>query len=147
VSLTEGVFDIESLLKEGGFIRDYEGKKTLAKMKKAAGLFSGLEKTGCHEIAVRNSGIVDCEIAFPGKVSLEDGGGDKQAPRIDLAALETYGDQARLVFWEAKHYRNGELRAAGGPAPVLRQVRIYKKYLSENRKSIGDSYTRVAETW
>src|SRR4051812_33555432 len=35
VPLTEGVFDIESLLKKGGFIRRYEGKKTLADMKTA----------------------------------------------------------------------------------------------------------------
>lgn len=144
VSLKGRDFDITTLV-EKGFISRYEGPRTLAKIKSAAGLFSGLEKTACHEIAVRNSGVVDCEIAFPGKVSLDDGGGDKHAPRIDLAAFETYGDEARLVFWEAKHYSNGELRAQNGPPPVLRQVKIYKKYLSENRGAIERSYTKVAE--
>jgi hypothetical protein len=114
-------------------------------MKSAAGLFSGLEKTGSHEIAVRNPTVIDCEIAFPGVVSLGDGGDDKQAPRIDLAAIETYGNEARLAFWEAKHYGNGELRAESAPAPVLRQVKIYKKWLSDNRAAIECSYTKVAE--
>jgi hypothetical protein len=144
VTLTDRKFDISSLA-EKGFIRRYEGPTTIAKMKAAAGLFSGLEKTGCHEIAVRNAGVIDCEIAFPGKVSLDDGGDDRHAPRIDVAALESSAEEARLVFWEAKHYSNGELRAENGLAPVLRQVRIYKKYLSENREAIERSYTRMAE--
>jgi hypothetical protein len=87
VALTERNFDISTIV-EKGFIRHYEGPATLAKMNSAAGLFSGLEKSGCHDIAVRNPGVIDCEIAFPGKVFLDDGGDDKQAPRIDLAALE-----------------------------------------------------------
>ncbi len=144
VALDGQTFDISSLT-EKGFIRSYEGPPTIAKMKKAAGLFSGLEKTGCHEIAVRNSGVIDCEIAFPGKVSLADGGEDKRAPRIDITALESSAGNARLVFWEAKHYSNNELRAENGLAPVLRQVRIYKKYLSENREAIERSYTRMAK--
>jgi hypothetical protein len=110
VTLTDRDFDI-STLAEKGFVRHYEGPATMAKMKAAAGLFSGLEKTGCHEIAVRNAGVIDCEIAFPGRVSLDDGGDDRHAPRIDIAALETSAEEARLVFWEAKHYSNGELRA------------------------------------
>ena len=80
-------------------------------MKDAAKYFSGTEKTGCHEIAVRNSNIIDVEITFPGKVSLGDGSDDKQGPRVDIASVEPYGDQARLVFWEAKACGNGELRA------------------------------------
>lgn len=144
VTLTDRDFDISSLA-EKAFIRRYEGPVTIAKMKAAAGLYSGLEKMGCHEIAVRNAGVIDCEIAFPGTISLDDGGDDRHAPRIDIAALESYGDQARLVFWEAKHYSNGELRAEDGLAPVLRQVRIYKKYLSENQVAIERSYTRTAE--
>jgi len=146
VSLTDGYFEIEAL-KDKGFIPTYKGPKaTLAKMKRAARLFSGLEKTGCHEIAVRNSAVIDVEITIPGKVSLDDGGKDKQLPRADLASLEPDGDKkALLVFWEAKHYSNGELRAAGDYIPVLRQVRIYEKVLSEHRRELEESYKRVAE--
>jgi hypothetical protein len=144
VTLTDRDFEI-SRLADKGFIRRYEGPRTIAKMKAAAGLFSGAEKKGCHEIAVRNAGVIDCEIAFPGKVSLDDGGDDSHAPRVDIAALESHGNEARLVFWEAKHYSNGELRAADGSAPVVRQVKIYERYLSENRGAIERSYTRTAE--
>lgn len=89
--------------------------------------------------------MLDCEIAFPGRVSLEDGGDDKHAPRVDIAALEVYDDRARLVFWEAKHFTNGELRSDKGLAPVLRQLRVYKKYLSVSREPIERNYTKVAE--
>lgn len=144
VTLTDRDFDISSLA-EKGFIRRYDGPATLAKMKAAAGLFSGLEKTGCHEIAARNAGVIGCEIAFPGRVTLDDGGDGRHAPRVDIAALERSDEEVRIVFWEAKHYSNGELRAENGLAPVLRQVRVYKKYLSENREAIERSYTKVAE--
>jgi hypothetical protein len=101
VPLNDGAFDVASLV-ENGFIRHYKGPATLAKMKSAAGLFSGLEKTGCHEIAVRNPSVIDCEIAFARSMSPGDGGGKNAAPRVDLASLERDGNDVRLVFWEAK---------------------------------------------
>lgn len=144
VPLEDGVFRIEALANKG-FIRSYEGPATLDKMKKAAGLFSGLEKAGCHEIAVGNPAVIDCEIAFPGVVSMEDGGIDKTAPRVDLAVVEVDGENARLVFWEAKHFSNGELRAAGDkPAAVCRQLKVYEKYLASRHDEIAESYARVA---
>lgn len=86
------------------------------------------------------------EIAFPGVVSLDDGGDDKQAPRVDFASVDASGDQAHLVFWEAKTYGNGDLRAmAGKTVPVCRQINIYRKCLSDYRDVIEKSYTRVAE--
>jgi len=144
VPLVDGKFDVDKLL-EKGFIKKYRNKETLPKMKKAASLFSGLEKTGCHEIAVRNPMVIDCEIAFPGVDEPIQDGDKKGAPRIDLACVEPYGDHARLVFWEAKHYSNGELRAAGEqPPPVCGQIATYRNYLSAHREVIVDSYTRVA---
>ena len=146
VTLNDRDFDI-SALAEKGLIRRYEGPATIAKMKKAAELFSPLEKTGCHEIAVGSADFIDCEIAFPGWVSLGDGGKDTRDPRIDIAVLEPFADQARLVFWEVKHFSNGDLRAKAGPAPVVRQMATYKKYLSENREVIEHSYTRMAKNF
>ena len=141
---TDGSFDVESIIKHGVISR-YEGPKTLAKMKKAAGLFSKLEKTGCHEIAVNNPAVIDFEIAFGGTVSSGDDGDKKGAPRADLASIERgKGENARLVFWEAKHYSNGELRADDGLAPVCAQVKIYQNYLRDNRGAVEESYTRVA---
>lgn len=129
------------------FVSRYEGPTSLKKMKDAASYFSGPEKTGCHEIAVQNSNIIDVEITFPGKVSLDDGSDDTQGPRVDIASVEPDGAQARLVFWEAKHFRNGALRAAGDDVPVCHQIEVYQKYLSDpgNRTAIEREYKLVAE--
>jgi hypothetical protein len=55
-------------------------------------------------------------------------------------------DTARLVFWEAKHFSNPELRAAGEKwAPVCYQVEGYQNYLSDNRDAIVESYKKVVE--
>jgi hypothetical protein len=143
ISLANGTFDVTKLL-EKGFICHYDDR-TLGKMKSAAGLFSGLEKTGCHEIAVRNPTVVDCEIAFPGVALAGEEGDKKSAPRVDLACFEPDGNDARLVFWEAKHYGNRELRADDGLPPVCRQVATYRSYLSANREAILASYTNVAK--
>lgn len=146
VSLAEGKFDVGGLL-DRGLVSRYEGPPTLAKMKTAAGLFAGPEKTGSHEIAVNNPDVIDCEIAFPGIISPHDGGPDETAGRVDLLSLQQDRDTVRLVFWEAKHYSNPELRAKDGRAvPVCDQVKRYKKYLcdNDNRKAVADSYTKVA---
>ena len=145
ILLTNCTFDVASLV-ERALVRHYEGQATLKKLKTTAALFSGTEKTGCHEIAVRNTNIIDVEIAFPGVVSLDDGGDAKEAPRVDFASVEADGDQARLVFWEAKAYGNGELRAmAGKTVPVCRQISFYRRYLLDHRDAVEKSYTRVAE--
>lgn len=144
VPLIDGKFQVEHLVKKG-FIHEYQGKKTLEKMKTAAGLFSGNEKTGCHQVAIHNPTVIDCEVAFPGTMPSWDGGPDKRNPRVDLAAVEEDGNDVRLVFWEAKHFNNPELRAADGRAPVLRQVEVYRKYVTEHRDAIVQSYAKVAE--
>jgi len=148
VLLVEREFKIGDL-QDRGFVRRYEDPKTLTKMKKASGLFSGLEKTGCHEIEVNNPEVIDCEIAFGRTVPLENGSDKKGARRVDLAFLERgNGEDARLVFWEAKHYSNPALHAEDGrPVPVCDQVKRYEKYLSDtdNHKAVVNSYTRVAE--
>jgi hypothetical protein len=145
VPLIDGSFKIESLIKRAIDPR-YEGPTSLKKMKDAASYYSGTEKTGCHEIAVRNQNIIDVEITFPGKVSLDDGSDDRQGPRVDVASVEPYSDdQARLVFWEAKAFGNGELRTAGEDVPVCHQIEVYRKYLSDHRGAIEEDYTRVAE--
>lgn len=147
IALIDGAFDIARLSKRV-LISRYEGPKTLKKLKTSAQLFSGDEKIGCHQITVnsRNGNVIDVEITFPGKVSLDDGGDDKMGPRVDFASIERDGDQARLVFWEAKTYQNGELRAATKGYPeVCRQIEIYRKYLTDHRAAVEASYTGIAE--
>lgn len=147
VSLTKRKFDVDRL-SEPVFISEYTGPETLKKLKTSAGLYSGDEKTGCHEIAVngRNGNILDVEITFPGKVSRGNGGGDKTGPRVDFASVERDGDHARLVFWEAKTYQNSELRANPPRKPsVLEQIDIYRKYLADHRDEVERSYTEMAK--
>jgi hypothetical protein len=141
----DGSFDLTNLIKKG-FIDRYKGTETLDKLKKAAGLFSEREKIGCHQIAIGNDTVIDCEITFPGQLTLGNGKVVKN-PRIDLASLEAVdGDTARLVFWEAKHFTNSELRAAGDrAAPVCFQIEGYEDYLSANRDEVLKSYKKVAE--
>lgn len=143
VPLVGGRFDTAASL-ERALIRDYEGPATLAKMKRAATLFSGEEKSGCHEIAVANATVLDVEIAFPGRYATAEDS-EKSAPRIDLASVEAAGEDVRLVFWEAKAYANGELRAFGdGAAPVCGQVETYRLALAQHRTDIEASYAAVA---
>ncbi|WP_342147996.1 hypothetical protein [Methylorubrum sp. SB2] len=143
VPLLGGRFDTAASL-ERALIRDFEGPTTLSKMKRAAALFSGEEKTGCHEIAVGNASVLDVEIAFPGRYAVADGE-ERSAPRIDLASVEADGENARLVFWEAKAYANGELRAFGdSTAPVCEQIETYRLALVQHRTDIEASYTAVA---
>lgn len=146
--LGDGTFDT-TILKERGHISSYESggvsEGTLSKLKKTAALFAGDEKRGCHEIAVRNQNVIDVEIAFPGRHVVEGEDDLWTAPRVDLAAIEKDGDDARLVFWEAKTFTNGELRALGdNPAPVCRQIKGYRTILASQRDAVETSMTRVA---
>jgi hypothetical protein len=140
VPLEEGKFKV-GWLADHGFVSKYEGRETLEKMKKAADLFSQPEKTGCHEIILANPQAIDCEIALPGN-----GGPGKGAPRADLLTLELDGDEVRLVFWEAKHFGNGDLRAQDEEdVRVCKQIAEYRDYLSEHRLAIEKSYKLVAK--
>ncbi|SEG64448.1 hypothetical protein SAMN04488144_13224 [Methylobacterium sp. 190mf] len=138
----DGTFDTAALL-ERALVDRYKGPTTLAKLKTAAALFAGDEKRGCHEIAVRNAAVIDVEVAFPGRHTV--GAHTYTAPRVDLAAVEADGSDARLVFWEAKTYANGELRALGDePAPVCRQVEAYRFVLAAQRQIVEASFAGVA---
>lgn len=139
----DGAFDTAVLLQRA-LVSRYEGPATLAKLKAAAALFAGDEKRGCHEIAVRNAAVIDVEVAFPGRHTV--GEHTHTAPRVDLAAVKADGSGVQLVFWEAKTYANGELRALGEEAaPVCRQVEAYRTILTAQRESVEASYTRVAQ--
>ncbi|MGA2611493.1 MAG: hypothetical protein ABSH01_28940 [Terriglobia bacterium] len=144
VTLVNGRFGVEGLV-DSGIIRTYEGPETLKKMKKAAGRFSGLEDTGCHDIILANPQVIDREIGFSGLISLHDGGTGKRRHLVDLLTLESDGDAVRLVFWEAKHFINRELRALGAVVPVCEQIKRYRQCLSEHRHEIESGYKRVAE--
>ncbi len=57
---------------------------TLSKLKRAADLFSGMEKQGVHAIVQANENIIDVEI----RLDARDLDSDRDQPRIDIAAFE-----------------------------------------------------------
>ena len=119
------------------------GAKTLAKMKRAAKLYSGDEKDGVHAIALANPDVIDTEVAFNSRAEEEN---EPRTPRVDLVCLQKSGEEIRLCFWEAKLYRNGELFADGDTeAPVVEQLKIYRNLIKKHRQEIVDSYRQVAQ--
>lgn len=116
------------------------GSDTLSKLKRAADLFSGMEKQGVHAIVRANENIIDVEI----RLDARDLDSDRNQPRIDIAAFEQRPDGVELVFWEAKLFVNKELRAAG-PAPVVKQIKEYQQVLQARQLDVLSSYRRVAK--
>lgn len=110
------------------FIQDVRDRKAL---KKAVVPFADDEKTGVHDIIHANNNILDVEMTL---------GED----RVDLVALQDRGHRIDLVFFEAKHFANSELRAKGQPR-VVNQVRRYASMLRANRQAIAKSYRKVCE--
>ncbi|MBZ9801175.1 hypothetical protein [Mesorhizobium sp. ES1-6] len=138
-------FDVAAL-ETKAFVKSYEGPTSIALMKRAAGIYAGREKSGCHSIAVANPKVIDVEIALPGTVERNEPGDEITSPRIDLLALEPQGtDEARLVFWEAKDFKNPELGSIRSrlPAPVLAQIAAYRAILDGYREDLEKSYTRL----
>jgi hypothetical protein len=115
---------------------------TMSKLKRAANLFSGMEKQGVHAIARANENIVDVEI----RVDAKDIDTERDQPRIDIAAFEHRSDGIELVFWEAKLFANKELRASGTTEPkVVRQIEEYKHVLQKRQDEVLSSYRVVAK--
>jgi hypothetical protein len=144
VTLINRKFEVDKLV-EGGIIREYKGPETLEKMKRAAGLFYGPEDSGCHDIILHNPHVIDREIGFSDTVTAPGGGSNKETNLIDLLTLESDGDAVRLVFWEAKHFSNAELRPLGSTVPVCEQIKDYRKCISRHRNEIEACYKRVAQ--
>ena len=96
------------------------------------------EKDGVHKILMNNPYLLDVEIA------ISDG---EKAPRIDFAALQKdEAGKTHIVFYEAKHFDNPELRSRDKPK-VVEQISKYRDLLDHDpyRKSIAKSYCRVAK--
>lgn len=138
VGLADGRFEIDGLRAQG-FMSRFEAGKTLPKMKRAAEVFAGEEKKGCHDIAQRNATVVDFEVALP----IDAGAADRMG-KVDLACFEECDGEVRLTFWEAKHFANPELRAEVGDAPVVCQIKGYAKWIAEHCAELKDSYRRIA---
>ncbi|MBT3223993.1 MAG: hypothetical protein HN348_33410, partial [Proteobacteria bacterium] len=85
---------------------------------------AGGERKGVCKVAASIPAVIDIEITN------EDGGGVRQRARgsIDLAAVD---DAGTLWFFEAKLFRNGELRSTTRPE-VVDQIAGYNDWLVAN---------------
>ena len=105
-------------------------------LKRSARRYVGDEKKGVHGILQNNPHILDVEVA------ISDG---ESAPRVDFAALQR--DEAgkiHIVFYEAKHFDNPELRSHGRPK-VVDQIGEYRELIERYRPDIEKSYRRVSK--
>jgi len=137
ISLVDGKFAFGEA-EQRMLTREYEGAKTLEKLKRAASLYSGREKEGVHEIAASNRSVVDVEIAI--NASGAPGVG-RSLPRMDLANFETTASGIDLVFWEAKTFSNPELENG----KIFRQIKDYRAVIDLHKTEIDDSYRWVAK--
>jgi hypothetical protein len=135
VSLIDNKFDLEKF-EARMMVRSYEQGVTLAKLKKAAALYSGREKEGVHSIAMSNPSVIDVEIALSAN-GLPDVG---MLPRIDLAVFEPADNGINLVFWEAKTFANPEIRSGA----VVEQIKKYQTVIAAACSQIDESYKCVA---
>jgi hypothetical protein len=137
VTLQDGTFHVVST----PMLTSY-ASGTLSKLKRAADLFSGMEKQGVHAIAKANENIVDVEIMLDAK----DLDTKRNYPRIDIAAFEQRSDGVELVFWEAKLFANKELRASGSSQPkVVGQIKEYIQVLQARETEVLSSYRCIAK--
>ena len=117
------------------FLRDVDA---LGELKKAAQPYAGKEKTGVHDILIANHNVLDAEIALGGEES------NPSSPRIDFAAFQERNDEMRLVFFEAKHFDNDDLRAYRDAEPkVVKQIANYSRRLTQDDEQVVSAYRRV----
>jgi hypothetical protein len=113
----------------------------LSAMKHAANPYVGEEKLGVHQVVMSNCNIIDVEVALGPETSDEE---DKSAQRIDFVALRSTNDGAEVVFYEAKCFMNRrELRAKGGDAPVVNQIRGYQRTINQHTSELVSSYRSI----
>jgi hypothetical protein len=149
-------FDVERV---DALAKSYVHGETLRRMKKAAKVFSGVEKQGVHDVFDGNPNVIDLEIALSELADRDDkegpvtqgGAEDKRAKgakakRIDIACFESIDGKVYLRFWEAKHYLNAELWGPSGTSPpVVDQVSDYRKLVEKYCNDLLRSYRVVAE--
>lgn len=69
---------------------------------------------------------------------------NRRQDRLDVATLEERDGSMFIVFHEAKHFANPELRSAPGRTPpIVEQIARYRQTLSHHAAVIGESYRDV----
>lgn len=149
----------------------YEPKATLKEMMQAANAYAGVEKTGLHALITVSENVIDVEASFwrrePDTGNLEparDTEGteadvddflaessaisptktSRRLDRIDAVSLEDRDGALWLVFHEAKHFSNKELRGSDARPPlVAAQIDRYRQAIKTYTPDILASYADV----
>jgi hypothetical protein len=152
----------------------YGGSTTLRDMLKAAATLAGPEKFGLHNLIKNSPHVVDVEIALDSPAAPIEAGADEEERieiseaieaadegssderkdnRLDVATLEDRSGNIRLVFHEAKHFGNKELRAKKpkGSAevtdpPVVGQIQRYASALAKHENKLVSEYAAVCRS-
>ena len=119
-----------------------ESPAEVEELKGAAEPHAEAEKIGVHEIIKCNPNVLDVEIAFGLRGTLES---DPGAPRVDFATLWPSDGGGRVVFYEAKRFDNRKALRAGTTRtpPVVTQIRKYARLLTANREKVAKRYEQV----
>jgi hypothetical protein len=127
-------------------------KFDLDSLKKSSRWYADLEKAGLQRILKSNKNVVDVEIALSPNSGAEPDGEDQPsegrrvADRIDFAAIQRRKDGPPcIVFFEAKRFENGELKARKGEPRVFGQIRKYEKFIGDNGAALKTSYGKVCK--
>ena len=106
-----------------------------------AGGHAGKEKSFVDGLVANNPGVIDLEAGLPWDPDIWK---ERSAKRIDLVALEGFGNGYRLVFWEAKLVTNSEARSRTVPQ-VFEQLKNYTCWLAKHNDEVRDAYQRACQ--
>ena len=126
-------------LDETGVCCEWGGPAMLASWISKAGGHANREKKHIDALLNVSPKVIDLEIALPARP-----GGERSAPRIDIASLEEprTGASARLVFWEVKMIDDARLRSRSVPK-VVEQIKAYEDYVRHDPGLFEDAYRKT----
>jgi hypothetical protein len=130
--------------RETGRLRQYRGIADVRSWVSNANKHVGNEKRFVDLVVARNPDTIDLEMALPA-YSLDRK--ERNAPRMDLVALEPAGDRWQIVFWEAKLAQDGRARCRGDDVypKVVYQLAQYTRWLhyANNRQVVAAAYQKT----
>jgi hypothetical protein len=116
--------------------------KHYSKIKRRMSLFVSEERQGCHKVSLNIDRIIDKETGLVLRNKAED---RKSAQFVDLAGIT---DGGVVVFFEAKLFKNNELKSKAGIAPrVVSQLQKYEAIIKRDNKRIIDAFEQQFEMW
>lgn len=106
-----------------------------------------VEAIDTAEAAVAETGANESVPVAPGSSSPLPPSASPRTDRLDVATLEERDGAIHLVFHEAKHFANKELRA--GPSrtpPVLDQIARYQTTITQHQTRLAQEYVEVCRS-